>query len=46
VASAATSLTANAKRRLERGEAMRVRSVPLDRRASELRLDELLRAAA
>jgi len=46
VASAATSVTANAKRRLERGEALRVHGVPLDRRAFELRLDELLRVAA
>jgi len=46
VAAAATSVTANAKRRLERGETLRVRSEPLDRRVSELRLDELLRAAA
>jgi beta-N-acetylhexosaminidase len=46
VASAASTLTASAKRRLQRGEALRARATPFDRREAESRLDELLRNVA
>jgi beta-N-acetylhexosaminidase len=46
VASAASAITANAKYRLERGDALSSRSAPFDRRAAEMRLDELLRIGA
>ena len=46
VAAAASTITANAMRRLERGEALRVRPLAFDRAAGEARLDELLETVA